>query len=53
MYTTKISAELGAAISILEDLLNTPDGEAFIENIKKYKKTRSLNEIGYKDLNMD
>ena len=45
MQITGISENLSTAISFLEDLLNNKDGEAVIENIKKYKKTKNTDEF--------
>ncbi len=45
MQVTTSPESLSAAIDFLEEILNTKDGEALIESIKKYKKTKSFDEI--------
>ncbi len=45
MQGTGITENLSAAINFLEDILNDHDGEAVIENIKQYKKTKNFDDI--------
>lgn len=45
MQVLENKESLSLAISFLEEILNTRDGETVIENIKKYKKTKSFEEI--------
>ncbi|OGI02921.1 MAG: hypothetical protein A2Y25_09920 [Candidatus Melainabacteria bacterium GWF2_37_15] len=45
MQITGISENLSTAITFLEEILNNKDGEAVIENIKNYKKTKNQEEF--------
>lgn len=42
MQTTDISKDLGFAIDVVEEILNSNDGEAFLHTIRKYKQTREI-----------
>lgn len=45
MQITRISKNLSEAINTLEEILNNADGEALLENIKKFKQTKNPDEL--------
>ena len=42
--TINVSKDLTSAIDIVEEILNSKDGEAFIDSLKKYKQTKEIDD---------
>lgn len=44
MQTIDVSKDLGYAIDVIEEVLNGKDGESFLNEIKRFKQTREIND---------
>lgn len=42
MQTVDISKDLSFAVDIVEEILNSKDGDAFLHKIRKYKQTGEI-----------
>jgi len=45
MQTINISQDLSFAVNIIEEIINSKDGEDFIEAIKNYKHTKEIDDF--------
>jgi len=43
MQAIDVSKDLGYAIDVIEEVLNSKDGESFIHDIRRFKQTREIN----------
>ena len=42
MQTVDVSKDLSFAIDVVEEILNSKDGDAFLHTIRKYKQSREI-----------
>lgn len=50
MYTVDVSKDLSYAIDIIEEILNSKDGDSFVDSIRNYKQTKEVDDIGLMQL---
>ena len=44
MQTIDVSKDLGYAIDVIEDALNSKNGESFLNEIRRFKQTKEIND---------
>jgi len=45
MQTVDVSKDIDVAVNILEDILNSKDGEDFLQSIREFKLTREIDDF--------